>query len=264
MNSVSTASRYRFFALLVVVSVLPACGERSEELADPDFVVTPVEGGQPQFLSTTEPEVAYPAPDVERAYPAPGDSGYPSSVPSTPGLDPAYPAPPPQHTVDGRALTTFDAYDLVEDIALEEFHPEAYLSAIVPSRIMLTNLGNPPVLPGWFYRFRRPESRREFIIQVVDDVVTGSTLTESAMDVSPPELPLVVDDLVIDSNEVLEMFEAVAAERGILEELIYDLELVDLEGGKGPTWSVVHPTTREWLYSINALTGEEAPNPYDR
>ena len=262
MRAISKQSIYPLFASLMTLTVLAvACGGEAEEQETPEFVVTPAEGGQPQFLNTSTPEAAYPTADEGDGRSVPSESGYPAP-PTVQESDLAYPPPTPQHTVDGRAWTAIEAYQLVEAIAKEEFHEDAYLSAVVPSRIMITNLGNPPVLPGWFYRFRRPESRREFIVQVVDDVVVGSTLTESAMDVTPAELPLNLADMQLDSDQVLDMFQSVVVEQGVLEDIVYDLELVDL--GSGPTWSVVHPVTREWLFSVSAISGEEVLSPYDR
>jgi hypothetical protein len=236
---------------VVLVFLLVGCAN-SQEPQNLGFVVTPEPEGQPDFL------------DNSASYPGPGDAGYPApSVPST--SDSGYPAPVSRHSVDGRAQTALQSYALVYPVALDEFHPDAYLAAIAPSRIMLTNLGNPPVLPGWFFKFRKPDSRREFIIHVVDDIITGTTLTESAMDIGPKELPIDLAQVALDSNSVLDQFSEIGSERGIWSETAsYDLELAYLEGTNGPVWSVVDSSTREWLFSIDAATGEEVENPHQQ
>ncbi len=242
---------HRVLVFVIVFFLLLAGCTDSPESQNLEYVVTPEPEGQPDFLVDVPSD----------GYPGAGE-GYPSPAGSSVG-DSGYPSPVNQYSVDGRAQTVLQSYDLVYPVALDEFHPDAYLAAIVPSQIMLANLGGPPVLPGWFFKFRRPESRREFIIHVVDDTITGTTLTEAAMDVGPLELPIDLSQVQFDSNDVLEQFRVIGSERGIWSEAIsYDLELVYLQGSGGPVWSIVEPNTREWLLSINAGTGEETENPH--
>ncbi len=233
-----------FGFLLLMVLLLVACGA-APETPDLEFSTTPEEGGGPQFLETPE--------------------GYPVSVQEEPALE-GYPGPAGTvigQSVDGRGQTALAAYELAQQVAIDEFSPEAYLHTIAPSHIMLSNLGNPPVLPGWFFIFKRPESRRELIVQVVDNLVTGTTMTESVSDIQPTPLPIDINQVVLDSNDVFELFNEIGASRGLLQEGVpYDLELIYLTGSGAPVWSVVDPFTQVWLISFDAVTGEEVPNPY--
>jgi hypothetical protein len=62
---------------------------------------------------------------------------------------------------------------------------------------------------------------------------------------------------------VFEQFKSVAAQRSLpTDPAAYDFELVNLEGKGGPTWSIIDPTTKMWLYSVNATNGNEVPNPH--
>ncbi len=214
-----------------------------------DFVVTPEPDGQPDFLTiniSSDEQIGYPA-----------QSGI-SALDNT-----GYPAPVSEYSKNGRSQTAIQSYNLVHPVALEQFHADAYLATISPSHIMLTNLGNPPVLPGWFFKFRKPNSKREFIIHVVDNVITGTTLTESAMDIGYTEQPIDMSQIVLDSPDIFEQFQQVGSERDIWSEaLAYDLELVYLDGMSNPVWSIIDPITQEWLFSVDAVTGEEVDNPY--
>ncbi len=232
--------------LFGLVLLLMACGA-APEAPDWEFSATPVEGGAPQFLESPD---GYPV--VELAEPA--IQGYPGPASTAVG-----------QTIDGRKQTAVSAYELALPVALDEFSPDAYLHTIAPSQIMLSNLGNPPVLPGWFYIFKKPESRREFIVQVVDNVVTGTTLTESVSDIQPVPLPIDMNQVVIDSDEIFALFNEIGEELNVAQGSIpvpYDLELIYLTGSDAPVWSVVDPYSQEWILSFSAVTGEEVSNPY--
>jgi hypothetical protein len=226
--------------LLGMVLSLIACGAEPETV-NLEFSATPEEGGAPQFLVTPD--------------------GYPVAVTNDP-VSGGYPAPAGTvvgQSVDGRSQTAVSAYEIALSVALDEFTPDAYLHTIAPSNIMLSNLGNPPVLPGWFFIFKRPDSRRELIVQVVDTIVTGTTLTESVSDIQPTPLPIDMSQVVLDSDDVFTRFDEVG---GRQEGVPYDLELIYLTGSDAPVWSVVDPFTQQWIVSFNAITGEEVPNPY--
>lgn len=246
---------YRIPLIVGTILLLVSCKNNVQESQNLEFVITPEIGGQPAFTDT----------DTDtNGYPVSGDAGYPSQLPSDMD-DSGYPAPISTHSGNGRSQTAIKSYELAYSIALDEFHPDAYLAAITPSHIMLINLGNPPVLPGWFFKFRKPDSRREFVVQVVDGIISGTTLTESAMDAGSVENPIDISQLALDSTDVLAQFQEVGTERGIWSEaLAYDLELVNLEGASGSVWSVVDPLTQTWLFSIDAVTGEEVNNPYQQ
>ncbi len=186
-----------------------------------------------------------------------------SSYPAPSGVaQSTYPVPS-AHSVDGRSESALTSYKLALDVATKEFDPAAKLYAVVPSQIMIGNLGGPPVLPGWFFRFKKDDSPREFIVQVVDADVTGTTLAESIEQPTPRELPIDVAQVKLDSTQAFEQFKQVAAQRGLpTDPAAYDFELVNLEGKGTPIWSIVDPATRTWLYSIDAIGGNEVPNPH--
>lgn len=232
--------------LFTLVLLIGACGA-APETPDLEFSATPVEGGAPQFLATSD---GYPIAGLD----APVVDGYPGPAGTVVG-----------QSADGRSQTALSAYEIALGVALAEFAPDAYLHTIAPSNIMLSNLGNPPVLPGWFFIFKRPDSRRELIVQVVDSIVTGTTLTESVSDIQPTPLPIDMSQVVLDSDDVFELFNEVGSSRGLVQEGVpYDLELIYLTGSDTPVWSVVDPFTQQWVISFSAVTGEEVPNPYDQ
>jgi hypothetical protein len=223
--------------------LLGACA--GDNTATPVFVTTPVPGGAPQFSAPTSQAGSYPAPSGGPAagYPAPAQAGTSSS--------------------DGRIQSALTSYKVAADTAAKDYNPDARLYGIIPSRIMIGNLGGPPVKLGWFYKFKTPGSPREYIIQVVDAVVSGTTQAEPLGEIKPAELPIDVSQLKLDSDKVLKQFQEVAKTRGInTEGVIYDLELANLEGSGGPTWSVVDPASKKWLYSINAISGQEVSDPH--
>jgi len=77
----------------------------------------------------------------------------------------------------------------------------------------------------------------------------------------PAELPIDPQQIKLDSPQVFEQFKAFAAKQQLKTEgILYDLDLVNLEGSVGPVWSVVDPATKQRIYSLNAVTGEEIPN----
>lgn len=230
--------------LLGLILLLIACGP-TQENSDLQFSVTPEEGNGPQFLMTPE---GYPVELSDEL----ATQGYPGAAGTVIG-----------QSADGRSQTALAAYELALAVARDEFAPDAYLHTIAPSNIMLSNLGNPPVLPGWFYVFKRPDSRRELIVQVVDSFVTGTTLTESVSDILPTPLPIDMSQVVLDSDEIFIRFNELGNARGLVQEgVTYDLELIHLSGSNAPVWSIVDPFSQEWILSFSATTGEEVPNPY--
>jgi hypothetical protein len=232
-------TRIRYTAAGLLILILAGCAQAP---TNPTFVTTPV----PETSGETQTDTA-------NGYPPPSqapDSGYPA-----PTVDPAA-------SIDGRSETALDSYPLALAAAQEGLDAAVRLHAIVPSDIMIGNLGGPPVLPGWFYRFKIPGQRREFIVQVADGAIVGSTLAESIEDPRPAELPIDLDRVTLDSDDVLARFQEYAEQQNIeTEGVIYDLELVYLEGSSAPVWSVVDPRTRTWLFSLDAVTGEEVPDP---
>lgn len=234
----------RIILFCFMLSLLVGCLGISRDQVSPTslpFEVTAESGGGPVF---TQPDAGYPVSEVTV------DSSYPV------GETTAFSA-------DGRSRTALDSFEDAWEVAKAEFDPNAYLVSISPSRLMIVNLSNPPVLPGWFFKFHKAESRREFIVQIIDNVVSGSTLTESAIDIVPKELAIDISTIALDSTEVLAKFQQEGGSRGLWQEgIIYDLELVNLEGKGGPTWLVVDPTNFNRLFAVHAITGEEVESPY--
>ncbi len=227
---------------LVTLLVLPAC-TTTPAPAQQSIVVTP-EPGAPVFTPPDQNASAYPAPaQTDDAYPGPQTTVVSSS--------------------NGRSQSVLQSYEPALQLARTQLSPDAQLYGVVPSTIAIGNLGGPPVVPGWFYKFKREGSRREFIVQVVDGRVTGSTTAESIEEPTPAELPIDVSQIKIDSDQVFALFKERAPELGITPgDTVYDLELVSLAGKNGPTWSVVDPASKKWLFSVNAVSGEPAANPH--
>lgn len=282
----------RYSALLgivLVVLLVAACGGGG---AEGDFVVTPEEGGgvAEDFFGTPgadDPDTDTSPSDAngndpsgsDEAYPTPGDGAtagtdgeggdtgdeaYPYPAPTP--LPPFYPYPEPpdlpelEGSREGRSLTALEASEIAADYARSEYDPDAQFFMVIPSSVMLRNLGSPPVAPGWFFKFKTDEeSLGEFIVQVTDETISGSTNVAALVALDPLELPVDRDEVTVDSNDVFAQFDEVAAEREIptSREKLYDLELVYLANADEPVWSVVDPETLEWLYTISAITGEE-------
>ncbi|WP_152541208.1 hypothetical protein [Kallotenue papyrolyticum] len=227
-------------AIAFLTALLVGCTEQPVQR----FTITPA----PATPALTQDQAGYPAPSTTPAT----TTGYPASSEE-------------QRSQDGRSQSALDSYRIAADIAAREFDPAARLYAIVPSRIMIANLGGPPVLPGWFYRFKVPGQRRQFIVQIVDGEATGTTLAEPVEETSPKEQPIDLQKVKLDSNQVFDKFQEFAKKRNIpTEESIYDLELVYLEGSSGPVWSVVDSRSQTWIYSIDATTGDEVANPHQK
>lgn len=230
----------RLRPLILGALLLTAC--TSQAPATPQYVTTPVPATPVVAAPSGQP--GYPVPAAESsAYPGPSTGASAAATSS-----------------DGRSQSALASYPVAEAAAKKNFDPKAQLNAINPSQIMLGNLGGPPVLPGWFYTFKVPGARRQFIVQVVDGTVTGTTLAEPIEDPKPIERPINVADVKVDSNQVFDTFKAAMAKQNVsTDNKRYDYELVNLEGTDGPAWSVVDASTQKWLFSVNATTGAEIP-----
>jgi hypothetical protein len=242
---------YRYgVALLLSALALSACAApQGQTPTEMPFQTTPV-------VATPEPALggsgAYP-------YPYPAQSAQPAQS------DPNAPYPAPEGPVDstGRSVQAMAALATAQSDAQANFNPAAQLYAIVPSQVMILNMGSPPVLPGWYYKFKVDGSPREYIVQVVNDEVIGTREIEPIEQPSPLELQIDPATVKIDSDQVYASFSEKAPSLGLTidEPKQYDLELVNLEGGSGPVWSVFDPTTQKWLYSVSATSGSEVGNP---
>jgi hypothetical protein len=246
--------KYVFVLPLLLASLtLGACNTQSPTPSA--FSVTPEPGGAPAFTQPTVVVNVEPGAEGTATYPGP------ASADST-----AYPGPQPAQSTgsaDGRTGTALEGYELALATAQQNYSPDVQLYGIVPSSIMSRNLGGLPTVPGWFYKFKNPGERREFIVQVVDGQVNGTTMAEAIEEPTPKELPIDLSQVKLDSTQVLEQFTTYAAENNIpTEGVTFDLELANLEGAAGPTWSVVDPDERRWLYSISAANGNTVPNPH--
>jgi hypothetical protein len=233
---------------LLVALLVTACTGNAAAPAVPtaQFVTTAVPGGGPEFNPpSSQPGGAYPGPAAS------GSAAYPGPTQTGP------------HSRDGRSQSALTSYKLALETATKEYDANAKLYAVVPSTIMIGNLGGIPVLSGWFYKFKIDGSPREFIVQVVDTIVTGTTQAEPIEPLKPIEQPIDVSQVAIDSDKTMTQFKEFAQKQGMKTEGVdYDLELVNLEGSSGPVWSVVDPATKKWVYSISAVTGAEVPNPH--
>jgi hypothetical protein len=240
-------TRYRYgVALALSALILSACSSPQAQPTEMPFQTTPMVVTPSPAQGNTD---AYPYP-----YPAP-------SVQAV--ADPAYPGPEGPVDTTGRAVQALAALPLALSDAQANFNPDAKLYAILPSQVMIINLGSPPVLPGWYYKFKVDGSPREYIVQVVNDVVTGTQEVEPIQPPDPPELEIDPATVTVDSDQVFASFAEKAPSLGITvdDPKGYDLELVNLEGGLGPVWSVFDPATQRWLYSVSGTSGAEVENP---
>ncbi len=238
-------------SLLLSALLLSGCsgGPQAQTTPTMPYQVTPV-------VVTVTPVSA--ASDTTGAYPAP------SYAPAT--VNPAYPAPVGPTDPQGRSVMVLDSLAVAQNVAKDRFNPNAQLYAVLPSRPMIRNLSSPPVLPGWFFKFKVAGSPREFIIQTVNGQISGTTEIELVEPLKPAELPIDVTTVKITSDQVFDSFKQKAPSLGLKvdDPKSYDLELVNLEGANGPIWSVFDPTTFAWIYSVNATSGAEVPNPHGK
>lgn len=238
---------------LLLAALLSACGAPTQDQVERPFQVTPAP-------ATPDPNVfgggqGNPYPD-----PASGSGGYPAPE----GQSSGYPAPgTPAPETFGRTDAAIASLPLAEEVARTDFAESSTLIAVLPSRVMIANIGGPPVEPGWFYKFKTEGSEREYIVQVVDGVATGSVETQPIQPPNPAELPLPLDRITVDSDKVYELFAQRAPQLGVTltDPRAFDLELIYLEGTAGPIWSVYNPEGFSWLMSVDATTGQEVPNP---
>lgn len=240
-------------ASLLLAALLVACGQPAPQAERP-FQVTPAPAtpGPGTFGTNGDQGGAYPAPTA-------GAAGYPA--PS--GGDSAYPEPSTAEETFGRAQSALASLPVAEAVAKADFSPEARLIALMPSRVMIRNLGGPPVKLGWFYTFKAEGSPREYVVQVADGVVIGSVETEPIEPPQPITLAIPLDKVTVDSDQVYALLEQRAGALGVTvtDPRSFDLELVNLEGSSGPIWSVYDPDSSRWLLSVDAASGKEVPNP---
>ncbi len=244
---------FRWGASLGLITLICTGCTNANNAPNQTYVVTPevATSPMPGFSSPSSTGYpnpgSYPVPTIDQVLP-----GYPE--PSTPNI--------PVST-DGRSQTALQSYAFALKTAQEYFSPQANLRAILPSRAMLNNLGNPPVPLGWFYMFRAPDQGADFFVQIVDGEVSGTEKLIPLEFEQPLQMPIDVSQVRIDSDKALEIFRQNAPAKGItvLDGVAYDLELVLLEDQNQPVWSVVAPESGLWIYSINAVTGEELANP---
>lgn len=254
------ASRTIILMVLISTLALAACSDQTQDLP---YQTTP-EPGTPDF---SQPTIS----DINPDYPYPEPAAMPT-------VDPSYPAPPtpqpennaypepaatPSGTRDGRSETALESYSIALDWAKQNFNPDPQFYGVVPSHIMIANLGSPPITEGWFYKFQAEGTSAHYYVQVIDGEISGGREITPLGEITPIELPFAVENITVDSDQLFELFREFATRQGIdiQESLIYDLELVFIEGTAGPIWSVVTPDGSQWLYSINAVTGEETNNP---
>jgi hypothetical protein len=250
--------KYSRTALLWAVAgalLLAACSNGGNQRNQPSqtFQTTP-EVATPDFGQTVAPTAGYPAP----GYPAPGTTAAPATAAAS-----AYPAPSAR-SGDGRSQTAFQSYKVALDWAKQNFGADVQLYEVIPSRVMIANLGNPPIALGWFYKFRAPShGADDLFVQVVDGEFGGSRILTPLGDLPKAEKPIDIGALSVDSDKVSELFKQRAPALGITldPKLTYDLQLIYLEGSSAPVWSVVNPDGNTWLFSVDASTGTETKDP---
>lgn len=241
---------------LVCTLLLAACGtQRPEDRPFQTLILTatPPQGAQgypaPGAPAPSAPAPSAPVPSGGAAYPAPVVTAGPTATPG-----------PFNPTEEGRTQSALASYKVALEAVQSKFESVQFY-ALIPSQVMLQNLGNPPVKLGWFFKFRAANDPSDHFVQIVDGQSNGiRSLIPLGQD--EPQQPIDVASLKIDSDAVLAKFRERAPTLGItVSNLIaYDLELIYLQGNPAPVWSVLTPDGT-WLYALNALTGEEVKNP---
>jgi len=161
---------------------------------------------------------------------------------------------------DGRQLTAKQSYPVAQEEAAR-WYDDATLYAIVPSYDMAENLhvdfGDEP---GWVFKFGRPEGRLELFVHVAAGHLLSATQAHPVYFDTPPEyFPIHIEDIAIDSPQVLAAF----VDNGGLQYLAehpnarLDYELSHSAGATNPVWTLWDHTAGVALLRVDAVTGEE-------
>jgi len=161
---------------------------------------------------------------------------------------------------DGRQLTAKQSYPVAQEEAAR-WHDEAILYAILPSYAMAENLGlDFGDAPGWVFKFGRPASRLELLVHIASGHLLSATQAHPVYLDTPPEyLPIDIEDIAVDSPQVLAAF----VDNGGLQYLAehpnarLDYELSHSAGATNPIWTLWDHTARLALLRVDAVTGEE-------
>jgi len=166
---------------------------------------------------------------------------------------------------DGRHSTAKESYPPARTEAIA-WHHDAILFAIMPSYAMAQNLaadfGDEP---GWVFKFGRPEGRMEFFVHVARGEIRSLLQAHPVYFEPPPKsLPIDMEDIDLDSPQVLEAF----ADAGGLEYLAQhpdarlDYELLHLAGTPNPVWTLWDHNTGLALLHLDAVTGQRTEDPH--
>ncbi len=122
--------KYLHHIFLVIIAVLFSGCTTSQEPPEFEYVTTPEIVEQSGFVSTATPSLGYPVSSQNSSE----NNGYP--VPPVDAVVAGYPAPiVSTDSRDGRSQTAIKSYELAYNVALDEFHSDAYLATIAPSHI---------------------------------------------------------------------------------------------------------------------------------
>lgn len=182
------------------------------------------------------------------------------SRPSMPAIDFQLPD-------DGRGETALAAY-LIAEAEAKRWNEGSVLYQIPVTKIMEINLGIPSGIPGWFFLFKVPDSPVEYYINVVDGHVFGITEAQPILIQELPYelLPIDVKELVVDSDDVLQLFMKFGGAKYIEAhpEMQIDYRLVHLKGQPHPTWSLfdISDINRPPLFNVDGVTGEVVEDPF--
>ncbi len=171
---------------------------------------------------------------------------------------------PVRATPGDRGLSALESYQAARSAA-RKWNPQGMWYGIVPTAIMESNLGIPSMGRGWFFQFGLGDSTVEYYVFVDHGEVGGSTEAQPILiEPLPYEyLPLDVEQIKVDSPQVLRIYRANGGEAKLQGNVQLDYRLVHVKGTPNPVWSLFDVSDlNNALIHVDARTGQVTDDPF--
>lgn len=165
---------------------------------------------------------------------------------------------------DGRDLTAKESYPPAQAEAIA-WHHDAILYAIMPSYVMAENLAADfGDKPGWVFKFGRPEGRMEFFVHVARGEIRSLLQAHPVYFEPPPKsLPIDMEDMNLDSPQVLEAFLRHGGDDYLAQHPSprLDYQLMHPPAIPNPVWSLFDYPNEDAVFHVDAVTGQPVCDP---
>ena len=187
------------------------------------------------------------------------------TLPASPSL--AQPEKTLGYSLDKHRLqTAMEAFGVAQDVALA-WQQDALWYGVMPSTSLERTLALPMAQPGWVFRFGAMDSKREYIVHVVEGEVAGSMELRIPEYVEAPLTDLNPLDIgrqeILDSANLLE--EYTSQESNVLTRfpnMDLDYRLLHPKRCEHPLWMLFDAKhLAEPLFIMDAMTGETVADP---